>query len=269
MERSKKENRVAVVTGGSSGIGRETAKALRDAGIRVYEISRHDAATPGVIHLTADVTDEAAVSAAAAQVAATEGRLDILVTCAGFGISGAIEFTELAAAKKQLDVNFFGTVNAVKAVLPQMRRQGGGRIVSVSSVAAPIAIPFQTYYSVSKAGINTFIGGLRNEVRPYGIIACAVMPGDIRTGFTDAREKSPAGDEAYGGRISRSVAVMEKDERGGMDPAEAGAFLAAVAQKAQVRPLYTIGGKYKFFVWLANTLPDALISRLVYGLYAK
>lgn len=91
-----------------------------------------------------------------------------------------------------------------------MRQQGSGRIVNLSSVAAPAAIPFQTYYSVSKAAINDFTLATANEVRPFGITVCAVMPGDICTGFTDARQKIPAGDEIYGGRISRSVAGMEK-----------------------------------------------------------
>ena len=118
-------------------------------------------------------------------------------------------------AKRQLEVNFWGMVRTTKAVLPVMRAQRSGRIVNTSSVAAVTPIPFQTYYSVSKAAINSFTMSVGNEVRPYGIRISAVMPGDTRTGFTDARARSFAGDNAYGGRISRSVAKMEKDERGG------------------------------------------------------
>ena len=86
-------------------------------------------------------------------IADAEGRIDILVNCAGFGISGAVEFTDLSEAKRQMDVNFFGTVNVNKAVLPFMRKAGAGRIVNISSVAAVAHIPFQTYYSASKAAI--------------------------------------------------------------------------------------------------------------------
>lgn len=261
--------KTAIVTGGSGGIGRAAAQALAAAGCDVYEISRRAIPAPRVGHLEADVTDEDAVQRAVAQVIREAGQVDILICCAGFGISGAVEFTELADAKEQLDVNFFGTVNCVKAVLPYMRAQGFGRIVCTSSVAGAIPIPFQTYYSVSKASINAYIRALRCEVAPYGITACAVMPGDIATGFTAARNKSYAGDDVYGGRIARSVAGMEKDEITGGTPDAAGAFLKKRALQKRVRPLYTIGLKYRFFRWLADFLPKSVTGKLVYILYAK
>lgn len=261
--------KTAIVTGGSSGIGRAAALALAGAGCSVYEISRRSVPEQLVKHLTADVTDEEAVRQAVAQVVQEAGQIDILVCCAGFGISGAVEFTDLADAKRQLDVNFFGTVNAVRAVLPVMRTQGSGRIICTSSVAGAIPIPFQTYYSVSKAAINAFVRALRCEVAPYGITACAVMPGDIATGFTAARQKSIAGDDVYGGRIARSVAGMEKDERGGGTPDKAGAFLARRALQDSVRPLYTIGFKYQVGRWLADFLPKALVGKIITGMYAK
>lgn len=259
----------AIVTGGSSGIGRACAAALAARGCRVYEISRHEKPLDGVRHITADVTDEAALAAAAAEVFEQSGRIDILVCCAGFGISGAVEFTALEDAMRQLDVNFFGTANAVKAVLPYMRRAGRGRIVATSSVAGAIPIPFQTYYSVSKAAINAYIRALRCEIAPFGISACAVMPGDIATGFTAAREKSPAGDDVYQGRIARSVAGMEKDEQNGGTPDAAGRFLARRALQKRVKPLYTIGFKYQLFNALAALMPKRLLGWCVYQLYAK
>lgn len=261
--------RVALVTGGSSGIGLATAKALAASGLTVYEISRREISTPGVKHLGADVTDEAAVRAAVQSLTDAEGRLDVLVSAAGFGISGAVEFTPLADAERQLDVNFFGTVNVVHAAVPVMRKQGSGRIVMISSVAGAISIPFQTYYSVSKAAIDSFSSGLRNEVRPFGITVCSVRPGDIHTGFTDARRKLPEGDDVYGGRIARSVAGMEKDERGGMAPEKAGECICRIALKKRVKPYYTVGGLYKLFMGLAHALPAPLVSKLVYDLYGK
>ena len=260
---------VVLVTGGTSGIGLAAANALRDRGFRVYTLSRHHADLGGLTSLTADVTDEAAVGKAVAAVLAESGRIDILVNCAGFGISGAVEFTELADAKKQFDVNFFGAVNVTKAVLPVMRKQGSGRIVNVSSVAAPVAIPFQAYYSAAKAALNAWTAALANEVRPYGITVTAVQPGDIRTGFTAAREKSALGDDLYGGRISRSVSKMEHDEQNGMDPAKAGAYLARQALKKSVPPVSTIGLSYKAVCALARILPASLFNRIVGTLYAK
>lgn len=263
------QQKVAVVTGGSSGIGAETALSLMQAGVRVYELSRRETERPGICHISTDVTDEQAVERAVSFVLSRENRIDILVCCAGFGISGAIEFTKSQDAKKQLDVNFFGTVNCVKAVLPVMRRQKHGRIVLTSSVAGPVPIPFQAFYSVSKASINSYAMSLANEVRPFGISVCAVQPGDIASGFTDARAKSFDGDTEYDGRILRSVKVMEHDERHGMQPSQAGRYISKTALRKRVKPLYAIGIKYKAFCVLMKLLPCALSNYIIGLIYAR
>lgn len=222
-----------------------------------------------MVHLSGDVSREEDARRAVEAVLEREGRIDILINNAGFGISGAVEFTKPEEARRQMEVNFFGMVNMCYAALPAMRKAGGGRIVNLSSVAAPVAIPFQAYYSASKAAINAYTQALANEVRPYGISVCAVMPGDIRTGFTTARRKTIEGDAEYGGRISRSVSKMEHDEENGMDPAKAGAYIAGLALRRSVKPLYAIRLDYKFFVILSRILPVRLLSFLVYQLYAK
>ncbi len=262
-------SKVVLITGGSSGIGLETARALVQAGCKVYEMSRKPAENPGIIHVSGDVTSQESVEAAVSHVIATEGRIDVLINNAGFGISGAVEFTDIEEAKRQLDVNFFGMVRMCKAVLPHMREAGCGRIVNISSVAAPIPIPFQTFYSASKAAINAYTMALGNEVRPYGVTVCALMPGDIRTGFTAARRKAAIGDEEYGGRISRSVEKMEKDEQGGMEPSAAGRKVAKLALKRSVKPLYALRFDYQLFVILSRILPVRFLNWLVYQLYAK
>ena len=129
------EQKVAVVTGGTSGIGRATALALTGAGCTVYELSRRAEGVEGLHHIAADVTREDTVRAAVAEIMAREGRIDILVNNAGFGISGAVEFTDTEDAKALFDVNFFGMVNLNRAVVPLMRQAGRGRIVNLSSVA--------------------------------------------------------------------------------------------------------------------------------------
>ena len=262
-------DKVVLLTGGTSGIGLATVRALAEKGARVYELSRRETADIPARHIPCDVSDEAAVRAAVETVLREAGRIDAAVCNAGFGISGAAEFTENADAKGLLDVNLFGGVNVAKAVIPHMREAGGGRIVFISSVAAPVAIPFQAWYSVSKAAINAYALALANELRPFGITVAAVMPGDIRTGFTGARRKSELGDDVYGGRIRRSVAVMERDELSGMDPAVAGRFVARVALKKGGKPLYAIGLQYKLVVLLIKLLPAGLANRIVGLLYAK
>ena len=261
--------RVCIITGGSSGIGKCTAKSMLRAGWRVYTISRHPEDMEGTIHLTADLVDDQAVKDAVKSILKAEQTVDCVIHCAGFGISGAVEFTRIEDAKKQLDVNFYGIVRLNHALLPQMRKQGFGRIVMVSSVAGAIPIPFQTYYSVSKAAINAYALALGNEVRPYGITVCAVQPGDIQTGFTAARKKNTEGDEEYGGRISRSVSSMEHDEQTGMKPEVAGRFLARVAGKRSHKPIYTIGFTYKLFCLIVKLLPRRASNYLVGLLYAK
>lgn len=212
---------IAVITGGTSGIGRATALCLRDAGYDVYELSRREQGVEGLHHIRCDITDEDQVRAAVAEIIGQAGRIDVLINNAGFGISGAVEFTDTAEAQRLLDVNFFGMVRMNKAVIPHMRQAGRGRIVNLSSVAAPCPIPFQAYYSAGKAAVNAYTMALANELRPFGITVCAVQPGDIHTGFTAARVKTMAGDDVYQGRIGRSVQRMEHDEQTGMDPAKA------------------------------------------------
>lgn len=263
-------NQVVIITGGSSGIGLSTAKLFRASGCRVYEFSRREMIHPdGVVHICADVTDEAAVARAVAQVEEKEGRVDILLCNAGFGISGAAEFTENRDAKRLLEVNLFGMVNAVKAVLPIMRRQGSGKIICISSVAAAVSIPFQAWYSVSKAAVSAYANALREEVHPFGIQVCAVLPGDICTGFTGSREKSSVGDDVYQGRIARSVAVMERDERSGMSAEKAAGRIVQIAAKKHVKPSYAIGLSYRFVMLLTRILPGRMLSWIVRMIYAK
>ena len=167
-------SQVCVITGGTSGIGRCTAQAMLARGYTVYELSRRAEGVAGMQHIVADVTKEETLAAAVAQILQREDHIDVLINNAGFGISGAVEFTGTEEAQRQLDVNFFGMVRMNRQVLPVMRKQGYGRIVNLSSVAGAIPIPFQTYYSASKAAINSYTMALANEVKPFGIQICCV-----------------------------------------------------------------------------------------------
>ena len=153
--------KTAIVTGGTSGLGLAAAQTLAEKGLRVYALSRHGAPVPGVTSLACDITDADAVERTIAAIEAEAGRIDLVVNNAGFGISGAVECTTPEEVRRLFDVDFFGVVNVNHAVLPRMRRAGGGRIVHVSSVAAPIAIPFQAYYSAAKAAINELLDGAK------------------------------------------------------------------------------------------------------------
>ncbi len=262
----KSIQKTVLITGASSGIGRATARLFAGRGDRVYDLSRHSGGDPGVTHIDADVTEPETLQAAAAQIAAEAGAIDLLVCCAGMGVSGAVEFIPEADMRRQFEVNLYGTVNAVRAALPAMRQAGRGRIICVSSVAAVYAIPFQAYYSASKAAINAFTDALRSEVRPFGISVCAVMPGDIATGFTDAREKTVAGEDVYKNAAS-AVAKMENDERNGMPPEAVAALIGKLADKTHVAPLYTVGVSYKALVFFKRLFPASFASFIVRSMY--
>lgn len=255
-----------VITGGSSGIGRAAAKRFAERGDRVYDLSRHGAGDPGVTHIDADVTKPDTLNSAVETITAETGGVDLLVCCAGMGVSGPVEFIPEGDLRRQFDVNLFGAVNTVKAVLPVMRKARAGRIICVSSVAAVYAIPFQAYYSASKAAINAFADALNNEVKPFGISVCAVMPGDIATGFTAAREKTVAGEDVYP-KAASAVAKMEQDERNGMPPDAVAALILKLADKKRVAPLYTVGGSYKALVFLKRLFPVSFASKIVGGMY--
>jgi len=259
-------NMVAVITGGSSGIGKATAEYFAEQEYEVYELSRSGKGGKDVIHITADVTDEQSLVNAFNEICSRSGRIDVLVNNAGFGISGAVEHTPIETAKKQFDVNFFGTALVTKIALPYLKIKGG-IIINVSSVAAALAIPFQAYYSAAKAAINAFSSALALEVKPFGVRVTALMPGDIATGFTAVREKIDG--EGYGERIERSVSQMEKDEKNGMKPKFIAEQIFRLSQIKNPRPLYTAGFKYKFFVWLSKILPSKLVAKILGAMYAK
>ena len=257
---------VLIITGGSSGIGKAAAELFAKKGFVVYELSRSGKTTDGICHLNCDVTDEEQVKNAVNHVVEEEGRVDVLISNAGYGISGAIEFTRTEDAKRQFDVNFFGALNVVKAVLPAMRSQKKGRIVFTSSVAAVLSIPYQSFYSASKSAINALALALRNEVSEFGITVTALMPGDVSTGFTAARDKSVAGEDVYT-HMRKAVAAMEKDEQSGMSSEYLARQLYNVATKRNPKPLYTAGIQYKIFVVLEKLLPKRLSNWIVGLLY--
>ncbi len=262
------ENKIAIVTGASSGIGFACAEKLSQDGYKVYSFSRSGKSENAVKGISCDVTDEKQVEEAFKTVFENEGRIDLLVNNAGFGISGAVEFTELSQAKKQFDVNFFGCFVCCKAVCKYMRKNGGGRIVNISSMAAPLSIPFQAFYSASKSAVNSLTLALANELHQFNISVCAFMPGDVKTAFTAQREKQEGGKEIYGEIIQKSIERMEKDEQNGMSPEKIADAVCALAKRKHPKPLSTTGVSYKCFAVLAKILPMSAVNRIVGLLYS-
>lgn len=252
-------NKTLLITGGSSGIGLATAVLFKEKGWRVFELSRHGVSHDGIEHVDCDVTDPESVRQAVAAVRQQTDRIDVLISNAGFGISGAVEFTSLADAKRQMDVNFFGALNITQAVLPHMRERREGRILYTSSVAAVLPVPYQAFYSASKAAINAMALALANEVRGFNIRVACLMPGDVATGFTAARDKSDKGADVYQ-NVTKAVSAMEKDEQNGMQPEQMAKLFYRMATRRNPAPYYIGGTVYKVFCLLNRLLPTRFVN---------
>jgi len=187
---------VVLITGASSGIGKAAAEYLMKNGYKVYGTSRkeqadctYEGSSGGFIKmLKLDVCSEESIEKAVNCIMKEEGRINILINCAGFGIAGSVEDTSIDEAYKQFDTNFFGVLRMCRSILPIMRAQKKGLIINVSSIAGLISIPYQSMYSASKFAIEAATEALRCEVKPFGINVSLVEPGDTKTGFTCKRE---------------------------------------------------------------------------------
>jgi NAD(P)-dependent dehydrogenase (short-subunit alcohol dehydrogenase family) len=259
--------KVLIISGGSSGIGLATASLFAERGWCVFELSRHGVSHDGIVHVDCDVRDNASTKKAIEEVLTQTDHIDVFISNAGFGISGSVEFTDIAEAERQMDVNFMGAARLTQAVLPQLRQQRSGRIIYTSSVAALLAVPYQAFYSASKAAINAMALALANEVREFGISVSVMMPGDVSTGFTDARSKSTAGEEVYSG-AHKAVSTMERDERAGMAPEQMARLFWHIANSRSPRPQYVGGFGYRVLCLLDRILPKRLVNWIEYKVYS-
>jgi NAD(P)-dependent dehydrogenase (short-subunit alcohol dehydrogenase family) len=256
-----------LISGGSSGIGKATVDLFARKGWMVYELSRHGSSRENVAHIDCDVTDEQSVRKAVAAALAVADHLDVVIANAGFGISGTIEFTDTEEVRHQFDVNFFGALHLAKAVLPQLRKQQQGTIIFTSSVAAILAVPYQSFYSATKAAINAMALALQNEVREFGIHVSVLMPGDVATGFTAARSKSAAGEDVYTA-AHKAVATMEHDEQNGLCPEQMAKCFWRIANRHNPAPQYVGGGSYKLLCCLDRLLPKRFVNWIEYKVYS-
>jgi short-subunit dehydrogenase len=195
----KQSEKIAVVTGASSGIGRATAIALVKAGYVVFGTSRRDIGN-GPAHVTmlkCDVTDDASVRALVAEVLARAGRIDLLVNNAGLGLFGGAEESSVEQAKSLFEVNFFGLVRMTNAVLPSMRKNGRGHIINISSVLGLIPAPYSAYYGATKHAVEGYSESLDHETRMFNVRVSLIEPAFTKSAFDQAALKPDATLKAY------------------------------------------------------------------------
>ena len=270
-------HRVILITGASSGIGKCCAEYLAQQGCRVYGTSRRIESTnserqPSNTNLfqmiQMDVTDEASVKNGIDAIIARESRIDVVVNNAGFAIIGSLEDTTIEEAKSQLETNFFGSLRVCHAVLPVMRRQRSGYIVSVSSIGGIIGLPFQSAYSASKFALEGAMEALRIELRPFGIHVVLIEPGDFKTEITTQRQKAEksTGSSAYYSTFQKVLRIVESGERKAPTPEPIAILLNKIIHMNSPRLRYTAGTfSQRIAVPLKKILPSRLFESLVSG----
>ncbi len=268
MTKQKSNEQVVVITGASSGIGRETALYFADKGYKVYGLSRTILEEEKFASLSCDVTDVNQVKEVIDYIMNIEHRIDVLINNAGFGISGSVENEPLEKVKSLFDVNFFGAVLVTQQVLPIMRAQKRGKILNTCSVASVAPIPFQSFYSATKSALDIWAKALRMEVTSFGISICNVLVGDTKTGFTAGRQKclNDAG-TVYEEVATISIAKMERDEQHGKEPITVSKTMLKLVKKNKLPATKTVGWVYKILVFLIKILPQRLVLFVLKKMY--
>ncbi|MFA4917436.1 MAG: SDR family oxidoreductase [Syntrophales bacterium] len=267
------EKKVVLITGASSGIGNAAAIYLLEKGHNVYGASRTAATgTFSFKTLQMDVNNDDSVNDAISRIMNMEGKIDVLINCAGFGLAGSIEDTSVDEAKGLFETNFFGVFRVCKAVIPGMRNQKSGLIINIGSLAGLISIPFQAFYSSSKYAIESLTEALRIELLPFGIRVVLIEPGDFKTGFTVNRKKAAQSEinNTYRENFSKAISIMEQDESNGPSPVIIAELIGRIMDNPSPRLRYAICKlsqilPVKFRYFLPHKLSEYLLMKY-YGL---
>ncbi|MBQ7065179.1 MAG: SDR family NAD(P)-dependent oxidoreductase [Firmicutes bacterium] len=258
------------VTGASSGIGKACAEAFAAAGFHVVGVSRHIEEDERLFEgggslrtMPMDVTDAEAVH----RVVSGMEQVDIAVLCAGMGVAGPAEELPMDLARLQMEVNYFGVLQVASEILPRMREQGKGLFMVMSSIAGKVPIPMQCHYSSSKYALEAYVEAVRMEMKPFGVRAVLLEPGDTKTGFTASRQSNVREDSPYAGICRTSVARMEKDEQNGRPPESASDVALRMSMRRNPPVRVAIGFEYKLLMFILRLVPDRMKSWILGLMY--
>nr|WP_317632456.1 SDR family oxidoreductase [uncultured Flavobacterium sp.] len=263
--------KVVLITGGSSGIGKSIGEYLQNQGHVVYGTSRKPENVVGSkIKLVAlDVRNAVSISNCIAEVIEKEGRLDVLINNAGVGITGPLEEIPMQEIKNNFETNLFGPIETMRAVLPQMRKQGAGLIINVTSIAGYMGLPFRSVYSSSKGALELITESLRMEVKNFGIEVTNVAPGDFATDIASRRFHAPViKGSAYEKVYGQQLATIDAHVDGGSDPIEMAKGIAQIIANGKPKVHYKIGAfMQKFSIVLKRILPDKMYEKMLMNHY--
>lgn len=264
-------NKVVLITGGSSGIGKSIGIFLHHKGFIVYGSSRNPKKIKNSVFplVALDVRDSESIQSAVAVVIEKEGNIDIVINNAGVGITGALEEIPLEEIKNNFDTNLFGPINVIKAVLPQMRKQQSGLIINVTSIAGYMGLPYRSIYSASKGALELVTEALRMEVKDFGIRITNVAPGDFATNITSGRYHTPLlKGSAYEKPYGTILKIMDQHVDSGSNPNEMAEAVYKIIQLSSPKIHYKIGAfMQKFSIVLKRILPDKVYEKLLINHY--
>ncbi len=279
---AEKTKKVALVTGASSGIGYDSAVSLVKAGYMVYGAARRTDLLGkllawGAKTISLDVTNEESMKNCIDEVIKAEGKIDLLVNNAGYGLGGSIEDTPLDEAKKQFEVNVFGLARMSQLVLPFMRENGGGRIINISSMAGLFTSPFLGWYHASKYCVESLSDAMRIETSSFGIKVILIEPGLIQTDWgkiAAANIRKFSGEGTYKNTADAVAEYYEKNynpqNKKASDPSIIAKTVVKAATAKNPKSRYLIGAYAKPFVFLKKHLSSKLYDKIVKSfLYKK
>ena len=259
-------NPVALVTGASTGIGKATALALVKAGFEVIGTSRNTTgAAPydGVTFLNLEVASDESVTAAVGRVIQRFGRLDVLVNNAGVGSTGAAEESSVAQDQDVFDINVFGLIRMTKAVLPQMRAQGSGRIINISSVVGFIPMPYMAIYAASKHAVEGYSESLDHEVREHGVRVLLIEPGWTKTGLDVNSVKPDSPLRIYAEQRHIAEKLIAQAVNDGDHPATIAKAIVAAATDKNPKLRYTAGSRAARVSTLRRLVPAKAFDKQI------
>jgi NAD(P)-dependent dehydrogenase (short-subunit alcohol dehydrogenase family) len=254
------DQRVVLITGASSGVGRSTARLLSQRGYRVFGTSRQatTAESTAVEILPLDVRADDSVRACVDAVVNRSGRLDVLINNAGYELAGALEELSAEEARAQFETNFFGVVRMVDAVLPLMRRQKRGHIINVGSLSGLSAIPFLGVYSASKFALEGYTEALRHEVKPFNIHVSLTEAGFLKTPMMNHRQLAAHRLAEYDPWRQRALNAIRAQEEKGPGPEVVAETLLDIVSSKTPRLRYLIGRQAKTVTRLRRFLPAGM-----------
>ncbi|WP_420439865.1 oxidoreductase [Candidatus Palauibacter sp.] len=265
--------KIILVTGASSGMGREAAILLARGGHTVYAGARRadrmrDLSEHGITPVEMDVSEGEDNERAVQRIIDSEGRIDVLINNAGFGLYGAVEDIPLDDARYQFEVNLFGLAHLTQLVLPHMRAQGAGRIVNTSSIGGRIFTPFGAWYHATKHALEGWSDCLRIETAPFNIQVVLIQPGFIRTDFVhvlgSGLQKYYAG-SAYKAALDRFFAMMSSPETAdrGTDANVLACVFVEAATAARPRRRYVKGASARPLLFIRKWFGDGIFESVL------